>query len=452
MVLGLRHISFAVAAAALIAGCAGSDTPADSTSTGEGAGTGEGGSTESGQRPTTTSTSSGFGGDGGGSSCTGEVCDGEDNDCDGETDEGCECVTGETQPCYGGPAETRGEGACTDGEQVCDDFGKWGPCEGEVLPSDEVCDGADNDCNGETDEIAEAVTCGDGACQVTVPSCENGVEQECVPLEPVSTVEQCDGTDDNCDGIIDDGCTCTNGSTQPCYSGADGTLGVGACKAGTQTCQNGQWGACQGEVAPTTEVCDAVDQNCDGNVNQGTCNLANAISSCGGATGCQISVCNAGYSHCDTNQANGCETRHSGHSNSLATAEYLGGFAADAFYGAGCGGGTCDGPLVTETGTRGRFFTIDAYEDSTCAGYVSLAFELSVPPGADYDLYVDGSYCFVDPASSASLKGTGEMEEIVVWCDDTFAVDDSFYVDVEVRYYSGSSCQPWELRVYHRAC
>ena len=83
---------------------------------------------------------------------------------------------------------------------------------------------------------------------------------------------------------------------------------------------------------------------------------------------------------------------------------------------------------------------------------LEVALELSVPAGVDYDLYVDGSYCFVDPATSSSVKGTGQMEEITVWCDDTFAIDDSFYVDVEVRYFSGASCEPWELRVFRRAC
>ncbi len=452
MVIARHSFVLALVAASTLVACAGSDSPSASGGSGQGAGSGEGGSTETGQRPTT-STSTGFGGDGGGQSCSTEICDGVDNDCDDEIDEGCDCITGEMQACYTGSQETRGKGACIDGQQTCDDAGKWGPCDGEVLPSTEVCDGVDNDCNDETDEIAEAVTCGMGACQITVPSCANGQPQTCVPPAPASTVEQCDGVDDNCNGTVDEGCTCTNGSTQPCYSGADGTLGVGACKGGTQTCANGQWGSCVGEVIPTAEVCDGVDQNCDGNVNQGACNLANATSVCGGASGCQIGSCASGYSHCDTNQANGCETRHSGHSNSLATAEFLGGFSADSFYGALCNsGGTCEGPVVTRTGTRGRFLTIDAYEDSTCAAYVSLAFELSVPAGVDYDLYVSGDYCFVDPSTSSSVKGPGQMEEITVWCDDTFALDDSFYVDVEVRYFSGASCEPWELRVYRRAC
>jgi hypothetical protein len=64
--------------------------------------------------------------------------------------------------------------------------------------------------------------------------------------------------------------SCTNGQAIPCYTGTGGTQGVGVCKAGTQTCVNGQWGACVGEILPTTEICgNDKDENCDGNIDEG---------------------------------------------------------------------------------------------------------------------------------------------------------------------------------------
>ena len=87
--------------------------------------------------------------------------------------------------------------------------------------------------------------------------------------------EICDKKDNNCDGKTDEGCKCVDGQTQSCYAGSecvkqsDGTFKCkGLCKAGTQTCKSGAWGACVGEVKPTKEVCDNKDNNCDGQIDE----------------------------------------------------------------------------------------------------------------------------------------------------------------------------------------
>lgn len=62
-------------------------------------------------------------------------------------------------------------------------------------------------------------------------------------------------------------CVCSVGS-RSCYTGPSGTLGKGICKAGTQTCTVGAggptWGPCIGEVLPQPEICNGIDDNCDG--------------------------------------------------------------------------------------------------------------------------------------------------------------------------------------------
>ena len=58
--------------------------------------------------------------------------------------------------------------------------------------------------------------------------------------------------------------TCSSGATRPCYSGAQGTQGKGLCKSGTQECINGRWSGCRGEVTPQPELCNGIDENCDG--------------------------------------------------------------------------------------------------------------------------------------------------------------------------------------------
>ena len=85
-----------------------------------------------------------------------EVCnDGQDNNEDGATDEGCPCAYGEVQRCFTGAPATRGVGGCTDGLQRCIDRSAphWGPCQGAITASTELCDGKDNDCNSCTDDI-----------------------------------------------------------------------------------------------------------------------------------------------------------------------------------------------------------------------------------------------------------------------------------------------------------
>ena len=82
-------------------------------------------------------------------------------------------------------------------------------------------------------------------------------------------------------------CRCTEGQSQSCYTGPAGTQGVGECRAGTQSCTNYQWGTCQSEVLPQTELCgDLKDNDCDGQTDEGFILVCPVL--VGGA--CQIMV------------------------------------------------------------------------------------------------------------------------------------------------------------------
>ena len=194
-----------------------------------------------------------------------EVCNALDDDCDGAVDETCECIAGNERACYGGSEATRGVGPCADGTQVCGDDGTWGPCEGDQQPEDESCDGLDNDCDGTVDGLLRPCYSGADGTEDVGP-CHGGVSA-CADgewggcfMEVTPEEEICDGVDNDCDGTVD------GLADRACYSGDPATLDVGPCRGGTQSCVDGAWAACMDEVLPAVEQCDDIDNDCDGTV------------------------------------------------------------------------------------------------------------------------------------------------------------------------------------------
>jgi len=93
---------------------------------------------------------------------------------------------------------------CGWGLQICED-GVWGDCEGDI-PEDEICNNHDDDCDGEIDEDLTLV----------------------------------------------------------CYEAAEETLGVGECSGGESICVEGVWSECLDQILPQDEICDGLDNDCDG--------------------------------------------------------------------------------------------------------------------------------------------------------------------------------------------
>ncbi len=260
--------------------------------------------------------------------CSYDFCDGLDNDCDGQVDEGdwgidCEAEPGSTSgegplapewfwecapkdanPDDDGDGVLDTEDNCpevpnptqedldSDGlGDVCDDDddGDGDPDVSDCAPADpaifngadERCNGMDDNCNGQVDEGFGLLTCGSGVCANSVSECVDGVLHQCFPLE-VATEEVCDGLDNDCDGVVDDGIP-------------DVSCGHGPCVNTMAACVDGKPQLCVPLHNESQEVCDGVDNDCNGKVDDAL-----------GETTCGSGPCTNTVPNCVAGKVNTC--------------------------------------------------------------------------------------------------------------------------------------------------
>ena len=202
--------------------------------------------------------------------CEQQCSNGLDDDGDGLPD----CLDSDCQdlPCNDADLCNLCNAGICEASRCCGD--------GSVGPGEECDDGntiSGDCCSACNAEDLGQVSCGVGECLNVVPQCTSGVPNECQPGEPTEDV--CDGLDNDCNGRADDALEACNGIDDNCnglidesnpQGGADCTVSgeLGICADGTVIC-TAVGLTCLADRGPGPEICgNSLDDDCDGQTDE----------------------------------------------------------------------------------------------------------------------------------------------------------------------------------------
>jgi len=384
----------------------------------------------------------------------GETCNGVDDDCDGNADEGYAGV---------GDACEVGVGGClVAGTTVCTADGQATECGAvEGTPGAELCGTTvDEDCDGEVDEgfpnLGQACSAGAGACAATgTYGCNvGGLDTICSANPGMMTAEVCDAIDNDCNGFVDEGFQVA----QAC----DGPTDTDLCLEGVWACDGAGGRACSDATPSTLDLCGGGDQDCnpatadgsqdatigqpcDGTTDTDSCAEGNRGCSggnytCSDATSSTTELCagNAVDENCDGFVDEG----YNLNDDTACWTVNLGEISGDT------------GANVVSSGSWNEewYIVYVREDDSGLSGvYLSATANLYSPPGVDFDLY---AYCFdcgTAVVASSSLGGlTGHNDIVNLRGDDDQPLggeNDGHWILLEVRYWTSNRCASYSLTI-----
>ncbi|HKQ96340.1 MAG TPA: MopE-related protein [Candidatus Polarisedimenticolia bacterium] len=317
-----------------------------------------------------------------------ETCNGVDDDGDGQVDEGfnpggpakdCDrdgypqCVTGATtaDDCNGGTVNLV-PGATAD----CNDQN------GAIhAGASETCNGVDDDCDGVVDDgqpeggAACEVPGLLGACAEGVTSCSAGPMVCSQVHQPVA--ETCNDIDDDCDGQVDEG---NPPGGDACT--IEGLLGV--CAHGVISCATGSR-ACAQTAFPTAEACNGLDDDCDGATDEDF-----------GTVTCGVGACAASVNSCVGGLPQTCVPGTPGLETCNGADDDCDGATDEGFGTSTCGVGSCRTTVNNCSGGHLQTCTPAAPSEEICNGQDD-----------DCDGATDESYIFSGYLAPVRADGSG---------------------------------------------
>lgn len=249
----------------------------------------------------------------------------------------------------------------------------------------ESCDGIDNNCNGVADELPECTNCDDSDHDnyFAQENCSTAVDcDDNVPVINPGASERCNGFDDNCDGLVDEGFD----------SDGDGyTICGGDCRDSDS------------QINPdAVEVCDGMDNNCATGVDEdGVCSCDNSQLACG-------------YRCVEIDQLIPDST--------CGNLEYLGNLSGDEG----------SESLLANQKTGSKIYRVTVTEDSAQDAPIGVQVTLSGASGTNFDLEVWCGSCSNPGGSTKYSRTVTSEEEVYFWWDDTFLTSDNRDIYIKV--------------------